>query len=343
MQTADFAFELPNELIAQFPSPERSASRLLYLDPNSGSLIDSQFRDLPRFLRAGDVLVFNDTRVIKARLFGVKETGGKIELLVERVLDEERVLAQIHASHPPQPNAKLLLAEAIAATVLGRRGEFYLVRFDAGEPVLDLLTRYGEVPLPPYIRREATASDECRYQTVYARVPGAVAAPTAGLHFDGAMLATLKHSGIAIAYLTLHVGAGTFQPVRAQDLSRHKMHSEVYHVPAQTIAAIDEAKARGGRVTAVGSTALRALEAAASHGELEAGWGETDLFITPGCRFRVVERLLTNFHLPRSTLYMLVCAFAGMDNMRRAYAHAMTERYRFFSYGDAMLIENLLP
>jgi S-adenosylmethionine:tRNA ribosyltransferase-isomerase len=339
MRTADFDFDLPSELIAQFPAPERAASRLLCLDGKSGDLSDSLFRDLPQYLHSGDLLVFNDTKVIKARLFGVKDSGGKIEALVERVLGEHEVLAFIRASHAPKPGSRLLLAEAIHAVVEERQGDIYRLRFENDAVSFDLLERHGNLPLPPYITHSPDAVDETRYQTVYARQPGAVAAPTAGLHFDEAMLAQLAQHGVQTAHVTLHVGAGTFQPVRAENIAEHRMHSEWYTVPQQTVDAIVAAKARGGRIMAVGTTSLRALESAANSGELRAGQGETDIFITPGYRFRVVERLLTNFHLPKSTLLMLVSAFAGTDNIRRAYHHAVENRYRFFSYGDAMLIE----
>lgn len=336
---ADFDFALPDELIAQIPAAQRRLSRLLYLDAPAGALRDDMFRHLPAYLKAGDVLVFNNTRVIKARLHGVKESGGKIEVLVERVLDEHHVLAHIRASHAPQPGSTLLLAGALRAGVVERADTLYRLRFEGEESVLDLLERHGSLPLPPYITHAPDAVDETRYQTVYAREPGAVAAPTAGLHFDDEMLAELERMGVRTAYVTLHVGAGTFQPVRVDNISEHRMHSECYQVPRETVETIARAKSEGGRIMAVGTTSLRALESAAAGGELKAGYGETSIFITPGYRFRVVERLLTNFHLPKSTLLMLVSAFAGMDNIRRAYQHAVAERYRFFSYGDAMLIE----
>lgn len=339
MKTSDFDFDLPAELIAQFPLPARGQSRLLYLDGATGNREDRQFGDLPQFLKPGDLLVFNDTRVIKARLFGVKDSGGKIELLVERVLDEHHALAHIRASHAPKAGASLLLAGGIAATVVERQGELFLLRFEGERPLLELLEQYGSLPLPPYISHAPGELDETRYQTVYAREPGAVAAPTAGLHFDPAMLATLDKMGVKTAYVTLHVGAGTFQPVRVEEIAGHHMHSEWYTVPRETVDAVRQAKAAGGRVMAVGTTSLRALESAAAGGELQAGSGETNIFIFPGYRFRVVERLLTNFHLPRSTLLMLVSAFGGMENIRSAYRHAVEQRYRFFSYGDAMLIE----
>lgn len=339
MRTADFDFDLPPELIAQFPTPERGASRLLCLDGKSGALCDAMFRELPQHLHSGDLLVFNDTKVIKARLQGVKDSGGKIEVLVERVQGAHHVLAFIRASHAPKPGSRLILADEIHAVVEERSGDLYRLLFKNAEPVFDLLERFGNLPLPPYITHTPDAVDETRYQTVYACQPGAVAAPTAGLHFDEAMLARLNNQGIRTAHVTLHVGAGTFQPVRAESLAEHKMHSERYTLSQHTVDAIAETRAAGGRVMAVGTTSLRALEAAAASGELRAGQGETDIFITPGYRFRVVERLLTNFHLPKSTLLMLVSAFAGSDNIRRAYRHAVESRYRFFSYGDAMLIE----
>jgi S-adenosylmethionine:tRNA ribosyltransferase-isomerase len=339
MKTSDFDFDLPPDLIAQLPAQERRQSRLLHLDGRSGALADGQFSDLPQFLKPGDLLVFNDTRVIKARLFGVKDSGGKLEVLIERVLDEHHALAHIRASHAPKPGSGLLLAGEVAATVEERQGELYRLRFAGETPLLELLEQYGSLPLPPYITHAPEALDETRYQTVYARQPGAVAAPTAGLHFDPAMLETLEKMGVKTAYVTLHVGAGTFQPVRVEDIAEHHMHSEWYTVPQKTVDLIRLARAEGGRVMAVGTTSLRALESAAAGGELEAGSGETNIFIFPGYRFKVVERLLTNFHLPKSTLLMLVSAFGGMENIRRAYRHAVENRYRFFSYGDAMLIE----
>jgi S-adenosylmethionine:tRNA ribosyltransferase-isomerase len=283
--------------------------------------------------------VLNDTRVIKARLAGRKKTGGRVEVMVERILTGGEVLAQIGANHPTRVGATLVLADAIEATVLGRSREFFRLRFEGCDDALALLERHGAVPLPMYINRAAAEADAERYQTVYAREPGAVAAPTAGLHFDPALLRALRDRGVAIVFVTLHVGAGTFQPVRAQDLALHEMHSEWYDVPQSTVDAVSRARSGGGRVLAAGTTTLRALETAAAGGELRSGRGETRLFILPGYRFRVVERLLTNFHLPRSTLLMLVSAFGGMDNVRRAYRHAIESRYRFYSYGDAMLIE----
>lgn len=337
MRQQDFDYDLPPELIAQFPMTERGAGRLLHLDGQTGAIGDHEFQELPRFLRPDDLMVFNDTRVIKARLLGIKASGGKIEALVERVLSTNRALVQLRASHSPGPGQILHFGNTIEAMVVERRGSFFVLEFQGD--VLAVLEQYGEVPLPPYIDRRPGIEDESRYQTVYARAPGAVAAPTAGLHFDSSMLQRLAQAGIKSAFVTLHVGAGTFQPVRVDDLDQHEMHSEHYQVPDATVAAIAEARRRGGRVLAVGTTSLRALESAAESGTLVAGGRETRLFVRPGYRFRVVDRLLTNFHLPRSTLLMLVSAFAGMQNVRRAYQHAVQSHYRFFSYGDAMLIE----
>lgn len=339
MRTTDFDFNLPEELIAQFPAAERSASRLLRLDGKSGQLSDDWFRDLPEFLGPDDLIILNDTRVIKARLNGEKASGGKVEVMVERVIDNHRLLAQIRASRSPKPGSRLHIAGAFEAEVIERQDDLFLLEVLSPTPAIELIDRYGNLPLPPYISHAAGQHDEERYQTVFAREPGAVAAPTAGLHFDEAMIQRLRASGIAIAYVTLHVGAGTFQPVRVDNIQEHKMHSELYSVPQVTVEAIRQARDRGGKVTAVGTTVLRALESAARGGELHAGSGETDIFITPGYRFQVVERLLTNFHLPKSTLLMLVSAFAGKEHIMHAYRHAIEARYRFFSYGDAMLIE----
>ena len=341
MKLSDFDYELPPALIAQFPPAERGASRLLHLDGSSGVLSDRSFRDLPDLVGPGDVLVMNDTRVINARLTGRKASGGQIEVLIERVLDAgaARVLAQVRASKSPRAGTRLSLNGGAEAEVLGRAGEFYELQFLDCTDIFALIERAGSVPLPPYITHQADAADATRYQTVYAKTPGAVAAPTAGLHFDEAMLAALKARGVTLAWLTLHVGAGTFQPVRVENLAEHQMHSEWYSLPQATVDAIASTKKSGGRVIAVGTTSLRALESAAVAGELRAGSAETRLFILPGFEFRAVDRLITNFHLPRSTLLMLVSAFGGSDNIRRAYAHAVASRYRFFSYGDAMLIE----
>ncbi len=336
----DFDYTLPPELIAQYPARQRADSRLLRV--RGEERYDSRFTDLPQFLEAGDLLVFNDTRVIKGRLFGHKQSGGRVEVLIERPLGEREALAQVRAGHAPRPGGRLLFVDGVEAEVIERVGDLYRLRFGGSMALGELLERYGLMPLPPYISRQPIGEDELRYQTVYARSPGAVAAPTAGLHFDQPMLAALRAAGIELAFLTLHVGAGTFQPVRTQDLSRHRMHPERYHIPLETAAAVAQARARGGRVVAVGTTSVRALEAsAAQHGEVAAGAAETDLFITPGYRFLVVDRLLTNFHLPKSTLLMLVSAFAGVEPVRHAYRHAIAHRYRFFSYGDAMLIDRM--
>jgi S-adenosylmethionine:tRNA ribosyltransferase-isomerase len=332
----DFDYSLPPELIAQEPLAERSASRLLVVDGDA--LADRRFTDLPALVRAGDLLVLNDTRVIHARLYGVKDSGGHVEVLIERAVGPHEALAQVRASKSPRAGSTLRLGDAFEVSVLGRVGEFFHLRFPAGEDLFALLERHGKLPLPPYITRPAGEADEARYQTVFARAPGSVAAPTAGLHFDEALLARIAASGARCAWLTLHVGAGTFQPVRADELGEHRMHRERYLIPQETADAIAATRAAGGRVIAIGTTSLRALEAAAQDGPLDAGSGETELFILPGFRFQVVDALITNFHLPKSTLLMLVSAFAGMARVRRAYAHAVSERYRFFSYGDAMFL-----
>ena len=339
MRTTDFDFYLPDELIAQFPATERTASKLLKLDGKTGQLSDEKFIDLQQFIAPGDLLVFNNTKVIKARLAGAKATGGQIEALIERVIDTHHALAHIKSSRSPKPGSKLLFDDAFEAEVIERQDDLFLLKIHSETDLLDLLDQYGSLPLPPYITHAADAHDDERYQTVFAKQPGAVAAPTAGLHFDDAMLERLKAHGVNFAYVTLHVGAGTFQPVRVDDIREHKMHTELYSVPAETIALIQATKAQGKKVTAIGTTALRALESAARSGELIAGAGETDIFITPGYQFKVVERLLTNFHLPKSTLLMLVSAFAGLTHIQQAYQHAIAQKYRFFSYGDAMLIE----
>jgi len=338
----DFDYRLPSELIAQRPSDARTASRLLRVA--SDKLINHRFAELPQLLEPGDLLVFNDTKVIKARLFGKKETGGRIEVLIERVLSEHEALAQVHAGRAAKPGSTLQLAGGLNVRVLGRVDEFYHLRFPEDASVLELLERHGSVPLPPYISHPPEVEDERRYQTVYARSAGAVAAPTAGLHFDEPLLATLAQRGVEFAYVTLHVGAGTFQPVRTKSLAEHRMHGERYEIPAATTAAIEAARMRGGRIVAVGTTTVRCLEAsAAARGAPVAGGAETDLFITPGFEFSVVDRLITNFHLPRSTLLVLVSAFAGIEPIRRAYRHAIEQRYRFYSYGDAMLLDRSGP
>lgn len=336
MRVADFDFDLPPELIAQFPPAVRGASRLLHVDAASARH-DRMFADLPMLLHPDDLLVLNDTRVIKARLFGRKESGGKLELLVERVTDEREALAFIRASHAPKPGSRILLADGATVEVLARQGDLTRLRF--ARPVLAVLDALGRLPLPPYIEHDPTADDDARYQTVYADAPGAVAAPTAGLHFDDAMLERLTAQGVRTARVTLHVGAGTFQPVRVDAVADHKMHSERYTIPQATADAMADTRNRGGRVVAVGTTSLRALEAASQSGPLRAGSDETDIFITPGYRFRSVDALITNFHLPKSTLLILVSAFAGQETIRAAYTHAIREKYRFFSYGDAMFLE----
>jgi S-adenosylmethionine:tRNA ribosyltransferase-isomerase len=331
---ADFSYALPPELIAQQPPAQRSGSRLLVLDPPPR---DRRMTDLPDELRPGDLLVLNDTRVIPARLHGEKDTGGKVEILIERPLGEHEALAQVRASKPPRAGMRLRVAgEAFA--VLGREGEFYRLRLEGPGTLLALLDRAGHVPLPPYIDRADAPADRERYQTVFAREPGAVAAPTAGLHFDEPLLAAIRARGVATGSVTLHVGAGTFQPVRVRNLAEHRMHREHASVGPLLVEQVRAAQARGGRVVAVGTTVVRSLETAALAGALQPFDGDTDIFITPGFRFRVVDALLTNFHLPESTLLMLVCGFAGREAVLAAYAHAVRERYRFFSYGDAMFI-----
>jgi len=337
MRRTDFHFDLPDALIARHPAPERSASRMLHLDGATGAIVDRRFRDLPGLLRRGDLLVFNDTRVVPARLYGYKRSGGKVEVLLERRLDERRAIVQLKSSKPSRPGTELELHGGVVAEVVERDGDFWCVDFGADPH--DVFERHGAMPLPPYIDRPEEHEDRDRYQTVYALKPGAVAAPTAGLHFDAATLEACRASGVASAYVTLHVGAGTFQPVRVDDVAQHRMHAEVYDVPVETVDAVAATRRRGGRVVAVGTTAVRSLESAAADGTLRAVRGETRLFITPGTGFRVVEAMLTNFHLPESTLLMLVCAFAGRDQVLHAYRHAVDACYRFFSYGDAMFVE----
>ncbi len=339
MLRTDFHFDLPPELVAQHPPATRGASRLLALDGASGALVDLAFADLATLLHPNDLLVFNDTRVIPARLHGHKAgSGGRIEVLVERILDDGRVLAHVRASKSPKPGTELVLEDAVRAETLGREGELFVLRLLDPRPPLEVLEAHGHLPLPPYIARADEAEDRERYQTVYARTPGAIAAPTAGLHFDQAMLARLEALGVTRAFVTLHVGAGTFQPVRAERIEDHAMHAERVHVSAAVCEAVAATRARGGRVVAVGTTAVRSLEAASAAGRLQPFEGDTRIFITPGYRFRVVDALLTNFHLPESTLLMLVAAFAGFEPVMRAYRHAVAERYRFFSYGDAMFL-----
>ena len=338
LKKSDFHYELPRELIAQEPLPDRSASRLLWLPPAPAAMEDRAMRDLPGLLQPGDLLVFNDTRVLPARLFGRKESGGRVEVMIERVLGRDEALAQLGVSKSPKEGSTILLDVGGQATVLGREGEFYRLKFHIEETLEKFLLHHGRLPLPPYVEREPDARDAERYQTVFAREPGAVAAPTAGLHFDEALLAALQARGVDFGHITLHVGAGTFQPVRVERLEEHRMHSEWLNVGAALCEQIRTARARGGRVIAVGTTVVRALESSFRDGEVRPFAGETQIFIFPGRKVRSVDALLTNFHLPESTLLMLVCAFAGYDRMMAAYRHAVEQRYRFFSYGDAMLI-----
>lgn len=336
MRVADFDYSLPDELIARLPAAERAGSRLLVLDGRDGRVLHRQFRALPELLQAGDLLVLNDTRVIPARLFARKQTGGEAEILIERVTGVRSALAHVRASKSPKPGSSLMLADGTALLMTERHGELFVLEFP--EDVLAVLERLGHMPLPPYIDRADAEQDRERYQTVYARHPGAVAAPTAGLHFDEPMFAALRALGVRTTTVTLHVGAGTFQPVRAENVEDHRMHGELVEVGAEAVRAVQETKRAGGRVIAVGTTAVRSLESAAPSGTLQAWRGETGIFIYPGYRFRVVDALITNFHLPKSTLLMLVSAFAGRDHVLHAYAEAVRERYRFFSYGDAMFI-----
>jgi len=339
MQLSDFDYQLPAQLIAQAPLVERSASRLLLVDPQADRHMDKRFTDLVDLIEGGDLLVFNDTRVIPARMFGRKQSGGKVEVMVERVLDDETLLAHIRASKAPKPGARLILENEIECTMQAREGDLFVLQQDS-RPWLALLDQYGHVPLPPYIQRADADTDRERYQTVFASNPGAVAAPTAGLHFDDATLESLQRRGVRFAHITLHVGAGTFQPVRGGDIDSHVMHPERIEVSASVVEAIKQTHQQGGRVVAVGTTVVRSLETAAATGKLLPFLGESTLFIKPGYAFKTIDAMLTNFHLPKSTLLMLVSAFAGTDLVRSAYAHAVVERYRFFSYGDAMFIAN---
>ena len=338
LKKSDFHYDLPPELIAQQPLPQRSASRLLVLDAQAPTREDRLFRELPQFLRAGDLLVFNDTRVLPARLYGRKDSGGAVEILLERITGAHTALAQLGVSKKPRKGARIALEDGSEVEVLGRDGAFFELRFAGDEPLEKLLARVGRMPLPPYIARNADAADVERYQTVYARAPGAVAAPTAGLHFDAPLLDALRERGVESGYVTLHVGAGTFRPVRSERIEDHVMHREWLNVGAELVEKIRAARARGGRVVAVGTTVVRALEAARAGGELQPFAGETQIFIVPGYRIASIDALITNFHLPESTLLMLVSAFAGREFVLDAYRHAVHARYRFFSYGDAMLI-----
>ncbi len=341
MKLSDFSFTLPEHLIARYPSPERSASRLLCLDGNSGEIQHKQFRDMLSLVEPGDLLVFNNTRVIPARLMGQKDSGGQVEVLIERMLQNNEVLAHVRASKSPKPGTQLLLEGAIRVRVLGRRDALFHLCFDHDDNVLSLLEQYGHMPLPPYIDRPDEASDRERYQTVYGVKPGAVAAPTAGLHFDDAILAALREKGVELAFVTLHVGAGTFQPVRVDDITQHQMHAEYAEVDHSVVEQVLRAKAAGKRVIAVGTTSMRSLESAAqgsADGQIAPFFADTEIFIYPGFKFRVVDAMFTNFHLPESTLMMLISAFAGRDKVMHAYAEAIAHEYRFFSYGDSMFI-----
>ncbi|EAR56953.1 S-adenosylmethionine:tRNA ribosyltransferase-isomerase [Photobacterium sp. SKA34] len=345
MQVSDFDFDLPDELIARYPQPERTASRLLQMTGNTGELAHKGFKDVLDLVQAGDLLVFNNTRVIPARMFGHKASGGKIEVLVERMLDDKSILAHVRASKPPKPGNELLLGEngEFSAEMVARHDALFEIRFNSDKTVLEILDAVGHMPLPPYIDRPDEDTDKERYQTVYNTKPGAVAAPTAGLHFDDKLMANLKAKGVNFAFVTLHVGAGTFQPVRVDDINDHHMHSEYVEVPEEVVTAVNETRANGGRIIAVGTTSVRSLESAAQDAiknctEFKPFFGDTEIFIYPGYQFQLVDALITNFHLPESTLIMLVSAFAGYENTMNAYHEAVANRYRFFSYGDSMFI-----
>ncbi len=340
MRRSDFQYHLPDAQIARYPSRVRSASRLLSINPGSNDLLDGHFSDFPAKLDRGDLLVFNDTRVIPARLWGVKATGGRVEVLVERITADHEVLAHVRASKAPRAGSMLLLDNILTVHVVERVDDLFRLVFTSEQTVLDLLATHGHVPLPPYIDRCDEPQDQTRYQTIYAKTPGAVAAPTAGLHFDEAIMRQIQARGVDKAFVTLHVGAGTFQPLRVEKLEDHEMHHEWYEINAATCEKIAATRRRGGRIVAVGTTVVRTLEAACKGGLPEPCKGETNLFITPGYTFRCVDALLTNFHLPESTLLMLVCAFAGYRRVMQAYEHAIEQGYRFYSYGDAMFIES---
>jgi S-adenosylmethionine:tRNA ribosyltransferase-isomerase len=338
MKKSDFNYQLPVKLIAQKPLPERDASRLLCLDKSTGEIVDRHFIDFIDLIDPLDLLVFNDTKVIPARLFGKKISGGKVEILVERILDEHHAIAHVRSSKSAKAGTLIQLEQGYCCEVQGRVEDLFLVEFKGDQSLLEVLEKIGHIPLPPYISREDDESDLNRYQTVFAKAVGAVAAPTAGLHFNQAMMKKLKAKGVQTAFVTLHVGSGTFQPVRVENLSEHLMHKEYYAVLPETVAAVQQVRAKGGRVIAIGTTAVRALESASRSGQLESGFGDTDLFITPGYQFKSVDAMLTNFHLPESTLLMLVSAFAGYLPIMNAYSHAIDQSYRFFSYGDAMFL-----
>jgi len=338
MKKSDFNYFLPEELIAQTPLPERDASRLLCLNKSTGAVFDNQFTDFINLIAAPDLLVFNDTKVIPARLYGHKTSGGKVEILIERIIDNHHAIAHIKASKAPKSGQIIELDKHFCCTVSGREGALFHLAFNSELSIWQILEEIGHIPLPPYISRADSVEDQNRYQTVFAKQIGAVAAPTAGLHFNQTVLDSISAKGIATAFVTLHVGSGTFQPVRTEFLEDHVMHKEFFSVPEETVTAVNNARAAGGRVIAIGTTAVRALESASASGQLTAGLGDTQLFITPGYDFKSVDALLTNFHLPESTLLMLISAFAGYTSVMNAYQHAIAERYRFFSYGDAMFI-----
>lgn len=343
MRVADFSFELPEQLIARYPKAQRTASRLMVMDGNSGKIDDLTFVNIIDQLNAGDLLVFNNTRVIPARMFGQKKTGGKIEVLVERILDDKRFLAHVRSSKSPKPGTELLLEGKVNATMIARHDALFEIEVHADDNLLHVLEDIGHMPLPPYIDRPDEDSDKERYQTVYNEKPGAVAAPTAGLHFDDELLAKIKAKGVDLAFVTLHVGAGTFQPVRVEEIQDHIMHAEYVEVPASVVEQINTTKANGGRVIAVGTTSVRSLESAAKAAKTEQKpltefYGDTDIFITPGYQFELIDGLITNFHLSESTLLMLVSAFSGYEHIMAAYRHAVEQEYRFFSYGDAMFL-----
>lgn len=338
MQVKDFHFELPEELIASFPLEQRSASRLLSVNGDSGELNHGQFTDVLELIQPGDLMIFNDTRVIPARLFGTKESGGKVEVLVERVLDDKRALTHVRSSRSPKPGTKLILEGGIEAEMVARHENLFELKFLIEGGLVQALEQHGHMPLPPYMKREDQLEDRERYQTVYNKKPGAVAAPTAGLHFDDALLAKLDDMGVKRAFVTLHVGAGTFQPVKVDNVDEHVMHSEYIEVSEEVCELVKQTRAEGGRVIAVGTTSVRSLESASRNGEIEPLFGDSDIFIFPGYEFKSVDSMITNFHLPESTLLMLVSAFSGYDNMMKAYKEAVEQKYRFFSYGDAMYL-----
>ncbi len=339
MKKSDFYYELPDELIAQQPLAERSASRLLCLDKNSDGIEDRHFTDLLALLNKDDLLVLNNTKVIPARLFGHKQSGGKVEILIERVLNEREVLAHMRSSKSPKAGALIRLDAGFQCLVLGRVDDLFHLQFQGELALADILEHIGHMPLPPYIERADNINDQTRYQTVFAQKSGAVAAATAGLHFDDAMMDKIRAKGVGIAFVTLHVASGTFRPVKVENLAEHVMHKEYFEVPQETVAAVQQTKSQGGRVIAIGTTAMRSLESASRTGELHACQGDTDLFITPGYQFKTVDAMLTNFHLPESTLLMLVSAFSGYERIKKVYQHAIAQKYRFFSYGDAMFIQ----